>query len=140
MLEGGSVAVGVEVDMGVSVAVLVGVGVSVAVDVGVSLAVGVEVEVGVSVGGACPAKSHAVCGAKSPTEGSGERSRRISISTLEWKRLLRFARNDTYSLYVISIIKGTGHGRSFVIWSLKTVSELRSPCPYPFEPEQLLGP
>ena len=114
MLEGGSVAVGVEVDMGVSVAVLVGVGVSVAVDVGVSLAVGVEVEVGVSVGGACPAKSHAVCGAKSPTEGSGERSRRISISTLEWKRLLRFARNDTYSLYVIlrsAATKNLVHGK-----------------------------
>ncbi len=34
------------------------------------------------------------CRAKSPTEGSGERSRRISISALEWRRLLRFARND----------------------------------------------
>jgi hypothetical protein len=41
---------------------------------------------------------------------------------------------------VISMIKRTGHGRSFVIRSKKTVSQLGSPCPYPFEPEQLLGP
>jgi len=45
-------------------------------------------------------------GAKSPTEGSGERSRRISISSQEWRRLHRFSQHDISGL-TLSLRDGT---------------------------------